>query len=393
VRISRHLARQTRSLWRRGVTFGALAAGLAATEQANARPGTHPLVVSTWDARASSVVVGYRHGSFSGGNLDVVSYHANFSSTSGKLSSQFGLYYLALSEAGNATQRGAAGSATAVFNLPVTRRFDNGLPIAAIDFYVGSAPTAIVSGERNYLTLPLVLGFGVPVTPVKALSITPWFELSPSFNLDTVVHPFAFSAEDAAKYVDLKTGQINLSASAVEEVVSKSVTLETSAGVGARGGLDVNLHVSDYVDLAANASLSSIGTAFSGTRVLYLGAAFVWRWDDIVPAVLPAEKRLINESCEDVELRFRSCPNARKWRSPEELLKLGSPATLAPSSDSPSAPPDSSVSAPAPVPAPAPSSVAPPTPTSDAPPPLPPTGADNPPPPLPPAPAAFPASP
>lgn len=292
-------------------------------------------MVSTWDARASSVVLGYHHGSFSGGGLDVVSYHANFSSTSGKLSSQFGMYYLALSEPNASTSRGAAGSATAVFNLPVARRFDNGLPLAAIDFYVGSAPTALVSGERNYLTLPLVLGFGVPVTPVKALSIVPWFEFAPSFNLDTVIHPFEFTAQDASKYIDLSTGKIKLTSDAVEQVVSKSVTLETSAAISARGGLDLSLHVSDYVDLTAGATLSSIGTAFSGTRVLYLGGGLIWRWDDIVPAVLPAEKRLSHEACEDVEARFRSCPASHKWKSPEELQQPVVPAASGPSAPMP----------------------------------------------------------
>ena len=38
--------------------------------------------------------------------------------------------------------------------------------------------------------------------------------------------------------------------------------------------------------------------------MFYLGGGFIWRWDDIVPAVLPAEKRLLHESCDDVEARF-----------------------------------------------------------------------------------------
>ena len=110
----------------------AFAALMALAPEAAARPGTHPVVVSTWDARASSVVLGYRHGSFDGGGLNEVSYHANFSSTGGKLSSQFGLYYLNTSyDADEPTAHGLSGSATAVFNLPVARRFDNGLPLAA----------------------------------------------------------------------------------------------------------------------------------------------------------------------------------------------------------------------------------------------------------------------
>jgi hypothetical protein len=353
----------------------ALAAG------AHARPGTHPVVVSTWDARASSVVFGYRHGSLDGGSLNMLSYHANFSSTGGKLSSQFGLYYLNLSsDAGDPTAHGLSGSATAVFNLPVTRRFDNGLPLTAIDFYVGSAPTALISGERNYLTLPLTLGFGVPITPVKAISITPWFEFSPSVNLDTEIHDFHIAPSDADKYVTVNqmTGEVKVdfTSSDVEDLIGQTVDLKTSAAIGARAGLDIALHASDYFDFTANVGLSSFGSAFSGTQVLYLGGGLVWRWDDIVPAVLPAEKRLLHESCDDVELRFKSCPNSKNWRSPEETQRLYGPqpganpatAPAVPSTAPAAAPPAPAAPTPSPAPAPAsPNSAPPPAPPpSDA---------------------------
>jgi hypothetical protein len=351
----------------------------ALAPDAGARPGTHPIVVSTWDARASSVVLGYRHGWLEGGGLNEVSYHANFSSTGGKLSSQFGLYYLNLSyDSAEPTAHGLAGSATAVFNLPVARRFDNGLPLAAVDFYLGSAPTALISGERNYLTLPFVLGFGVPVTPAKALTITPWFEFSPSVNLDTEIHSFHITPEDAKKYVDVNTmtGDINVNFTSgdVEELIGKSVDLKTSAAVGARAGLDLALHASDSFDFDLNAALSSFGTAFSGTRVLYVGGGFVWRWDNIVSAVLPAEKRLHNESCEDVEQRFRSCPNSQKWRSPEDVERLygpkpaNTPATVPAPAEVPAQPPSPAPTAPTPAPS-DPSSAPPPA--TDAPAPAP----------------------
>lgn len=347
----------------------AFAALTALAPDAGARPGTHPIVVSTWDARASSVVFGYRHGSLEGGGLNEVSYHANFSSTGGKLSSQFGLYYLNLSsDSSEPTAHGLAGSATAVFNLPVARRFDNGLPLAAIDFYLGSAPTALISGERNYLTLPLAIGFGVPLTPAKAITITPWFEFSPSVNLDTEIHEFHVDPADAGKYVtiDQTTGEVsvNFNSSDVEALIGQSVDLKTSAAVGARAGLDLALHASDYFDFTVDASLSSFGTAFSGTQVLYLGGGFIWRWDDIVPAVLPAEKRLLHESCDDVELRFQSCPNSKKWRSPEETERLYGPKPgAAPVS------PATNTAAPTPaMPAPPPTPVTPAPPPTDSPP-------------------------
>lgn len=361
----------------------ALMSGLLASEVASARPGTHPIVVNTWDSRASSVVLEYHKGLLDGGGMNVISYHANFSSTGGRLSSQFGLYYLNFSEASMPTAHGLAGSATAVFVLPVASRFENGLPRAAIGLYVGSAPTALISGERNYVSVPFVFGFGVPLSPAKAITITPWFELSPSVNLDTVIHSYDFSNENPLDYIDPATGELKLTSADVERVLSKSVDLEFGFGVGARGGIDLALHASDYFDFAVNASMSSVGTAFSGTRVVYLGGGFVWRWDDIVPAVLPAEKRLLNESCEDVEARFRFCPNSHKWRSPDELQQKFGPTEIKPPT-TPSSPAPTP-SAPTPItPPPAAAPVAPASPPATA---LPPAATTpEPPPPAPPAP-------
>lgn len=377
---------------RAALTASALIGSVFCASEASARPGTHPIVVHTWDARASSVVLEYERGLLDGGGMNVVSYHANFSSTGGRLSSQFGLYYLNFSEASNPTAHGLAGSATAVFSLPVASRFENGLARAAIGLYFGSAPTALISGERNYVTVPFVFGFGVPVSPAKAITITPWFEFSPSVNLDTVIHSYDFSNVNPLDYYDPATGTVKkLTASDVEKILKDSVDLEFGFKVGARGGLDIALHASDYFDLALNASMSSVGTAFSGTRVVYLGGGFVWRWDDIVPAVLPADKRLLHESCDDVETRFRSCPNARKWRSPEEIQRQFGPTEMKAPAPAPTAPTTVPAATPAPVTTPqpieAPASVAAPAPYAPAPPPPPPAA---PTPAAPPAPAAPP---
>jgi hypothetical protein len=319
---------------------------------AAARPGTHPIVVSTWDSRASSVLLQYRHGMLDDGSFNTVTYEANFSSTSGKLSSQFGLHYLNFSEGDETTAHGLSATATALFNLPVASRFDNGLARAAIAFYVGSAPTALVSGQRNYLSIPIVLGVGVPISPARPISITPWFEFSPGANLDTVIHEFELSNVNPDDYVT--PDGIELTEEDVEQVLRDSVELDVSASVGARAGLDLALHASDAFDLTASASISSVGTAFSGARVIYLGGGFVWRWDDIVPAVLPADKRLLYESCDAIEERFRACPNARRWKRPDE--NSAPPARAA----EPSPPPPTPAS-PDPAPAPLPPTMAPPS--------------------------------
>lgn len=303
-----------RALCRSSLAIG-LGLAVSFARPAEARPGTHPIVVSTWDPRASSVLLGYRRGIFDGGGFNIVSYQANFSATSGFLSSQFGLHYSSFEESGAPTAHGLAASAVALFAFPVAPRFENGLARAALGFYVGSAPTALVSGERNYLSIPFVFGLGVPLSPSSAVTLTPWFELSPGANLDTVIHAFEVTDVNPADY--LTPSGIRLTQDDVEQVVRESVDLDVSATVGARGGLDLAVHVSDSVDLGANAALSTLGTAFSGSTVIYLGGGFVWRWDQIVPAVLPAHRRLLHESCDAIEERFRSCPNVRKWRPVE----------------------------------------------------------------------------
>jgi hypothetical protein len=170
---------------------------LAFTSQAWALAGTHPIVVSSWDARASNVSLEYRHGFMKGGGFNDVAYNADFSSTTGTLSAQFGLHYVNfIAKEGDPTAHGLAATATALFHLPLTRRLDNGLPTVGLVFHVGSAPTTLVSGSLNYVTIPLVLGVGVPLSPSKIITFTPWFELSPSVNLDTEVKPYELDPAD-----------------------------------------------------------------------------------------------------------------------------------------------------------------------------------------------------
>ena len=326
-------------------------------------------------------MLAYRHGFMKGGGFNDVAYNANFSSTSGQLSAQFGLHYESFA-AGHSepTAHGLAGTATAVFELPITSRLDNGLPTVALGLYVGAAPTALISGSLNYVTIPAVLGAGLPVTPAKAVTFTPWFELSPSVNLDTEIHPYQFSPADAAAVVDPATGKVSLTQADVQNVVSKSVELKTGVAAGFRGGLDLALHLSDYVDFAGDFAVSSAGSAFKGPTVVYVGGALVWRWDDIVPAVLPAERRLLRESCDDIESRFRTCPNSERWKAPPSQpvsppngatnpAPFASPAPPAPAAPPPAAPaaaprPTPSPARPAPAAAPTP---APPPPTTPQP--------------------------
>lgn len=361
---------------------------------AEARPGTHAPAISTWDTRASSVVPGFTIGLLSGGHLDFFSYNANFSSTSGNLSSQFGLHYVNYKEnAERSSAHGVSGGAVALYSRPMGERFDNGVPKIALATYFGGVPVAVISGQYNYLSVPLVIGLGVPISPSKWMTFTPWFEVSPSFNLDTVINSYDFSLAGSTSTIDPVTGKVSLSQSDVEKIVKDAVKVDTSFAVGARAGLAFAAHVNDLADLNLTASASSVGSTFKGTFVAYVGAGLTFRWDDIVPAVLPGETRVLKESCEVIENRFKQCPTAKKIiddfrkkedegkkkdddlkkkddelkkkddelkKRDEEIKRLSTQlANPSPSSSSTSVP----YAPPAPVPPPAPAPPAPPAPT------------------------------
>ena len=141
---------------------------------ASATAGTHAPAVSTYDTRASSIVFAYRRGFGSGGSFNTFSYNANFTSTTGRLSAQFGIHYVNYAAPSSAVvAHGVAGSGVAVMVFPITDRYADGVPRAALALHLGGVPTAYISGERNFLTLPFVLGFGVPLSPAKFVTITP----------------------------------------------------------------------------------------------------------------------------------------------------------------------------------------------------------------------------
>ena len=143
-----------------------------------------------------TVVLAYRHGSSDAGGFNTFSYNANFTNTTGKLSAQFGIHYVNFaSKQNDATAHGVGASGVAVFVFPVAGRYPDGVPKAAFAFDVGVIPTVYVSSERNYLTLPLAIGFGVPLSPARAVTFTPWFEIAPSANLDTVFRPAQISVD------------------------------------------------------------------------------------------------------------------------------------------------------------------------------------------------------
>ncbi len=353
--------RNRASVWL-GVALG-LGACLV-SRAGSAAAGTHPASVSTYDTRASSVVFSYRHGFSEAGDFNTASYNANFTSTSGRLSAQFGLHYVNFNQKDfDAVAHGVAGSGVAVYSLPVMDRYEDGVPKAALAFHLGGVPTAFVSGEHNFLTLPFVLGLGVPLSPSRFFTITPWYELAISVNADSVISTDDIPIDESWIRTDPTGRPISLSPDAVNQALAQGVTMDVSVAVPMRFGVEAALHATRTVDFNLYGMFSTLGAAFSGRSVATIGGSFLVRWDDIAPAVLPAKKE--DESCEAVERRFRACPVSQQWLSPEQQRQQSSapassaPQPAAPQSAPPAAPPPSATSTPPSAPPSTPASAAP----------------------------------
>jgi hypothetical protein len=341
----------------------------AAAGRASATAGTHAPSVSTYDTRASSVVFAYRHGFSDAGSFNTFSYNANFTSTSGRLSAQFGIHYVNFQEAGADTRaHGVAGSGVAVLEFPVAGRYDDGVPKAAFALHLGGVPTAYISGERNFLTVPFVLGFGFPISPSRFVTFTPWYELAFSANVDTIVRPEGVSidtTDPSVVTIDPNTHMATLKQEAVQNALAKGVTVDVGVSVPMRFGLEATVHLGKTVDLNLYGMFSTLGGAFSGDSVKTVGASLLFRWDDVVPAVLPKPVVVEHESCEITERRFRACPSSHFWLTPEQRGQVPVPDSTPapPAAPAPSlspAPTEANVpTAPRPAPAPA---AGPPTP-------------------------------
>ena len=293
---------------------------------ARALPGTHAPAISTYDTRASSVVLAYRHTASDAGPFNTFSYNANFSNTTGILSAQFGIHYVNFdAKANDSTAHGVGASGVALFVFPVAGRWADGVPKAAIAFDVGAVPTVYVSGQRQYVTLPLVLGLGVPLSPHKAITLTPWFEASLTANLDTVFKTTDITVDPSWVTVtpnaNNTSANVSLKDGAIEEAVKKGVTIDAGFVVPLRAGLEGSIHLSESVDFNLYTSIATLGGGFMGSSAFTLGAGLGYRWDAIVPAVLPVERRLQREDCDAIEARFRSCPGSQRWLTPEERAK------------------------------------------------------------------------
>jgi hypothetical protein len=343
------------------IAGGVFVASLA--HPALAKPGTHGPSISSWDTRASSVEIGFRPGFLSGGHFDILSYSANFTATNGILNSQFGIHYLNVRPgAGESVMHGLSATAIALFDYPVADRFEDGTPKAAVAFYIGAAPAALVSGRKSFVSIPFPIGLASPWSPARQVSITPWFEIAPGVNLDTEIkeQTIALSPTEFNTMTTPTGTSVALTDSAINKILDKAVDFKVTGTVGMRAGLDFAFRLDDSVDFAVNGMLGSLGGAFGGTFVGWVGGGLVFRWDKVVPAVLPPDQRLLNEDCTDVEARYRAC---RTTGSPN---LSPAPSNVPPPSAPPAYPQYPQYNPPPPSPAAPPPSPAPPPPGTGA---------------------------
>jgi hypothetical protein len=303
----------------RAFAFGCLAllATLSTALVGHALPNTHGPAISTWDPRGSSVVFGLGGGVTGDGSFAFKSYNANFSSSSGVLSAQFGVHYVTFrNRDGAELARGASAGGVALINLPLTPRYENLLPRTSFAFYVGGVPTALISGQLNYISVPLVLGMGLPYSPIPQLTLTPWVELSPGLNFDT--HIEAVATNDAIQSAMDGT----LTRDEVEDLVRDGLQIERRTTLGKRAGLSIAGHLGERVDIDVDWML---GAGHGGA--MSLAAALVVRWDTLVPAV--AHERVDeDEDCDAIAARYhRHCPLRRPASAAPAAAGTAAPAS------------------------------------------------------------------
>lgn len=327
---------------------------LAVSALANAKPGTHAPAVATWDTRASSVVLGGGLGVAGAATYNHGSYYANFTNTSGVLSSQFGVHYVGQREPDLGSEKspalyGASGTATAVFNFPLAGRYDDGLQRLGLGMYLGGAPTVLISGPQNFLSAPLVAGFGLPWSPAKFITITPWIEGSFSLDLDSRLKKVKYDPSLAKDYVSVDQDKLNAAIAAAtadgnatqeelakavadattidftaddaRKVVGDLVELDFGAHLGARAGLMLSMHAGTTLDFNINLMQTWLGTAFGSGNATVLGASVLLHWDAVVPGALPPDKRLEREPCDAVERRFKTCNESYEWLRPPDAKR------------------------------------------------------------------------
>ena len=252
----------------------ALIVWVAAPQAVLARTGESAPTIATWDTRASSLGFSYLEGLYAGGHMRFASYFTTFSSTTGRLSSQFGLHSLGYGE-GTSSAHGMGGTITGLYAIPLTARKPNGLPWVAIAPYGGLSPAAMVSGDFAAVAIPAHVGLGLPISPLDWLTVTPWLEAAVGLGLELNVDRKAI--DDVANGV---TKPENAKA-------SELIRLNSGLYFGSRFGLNAAFHVGKRIDFQVSGMGNWLSQPTSDGFVFMAGAALLWHWDEVVPGVLP----------------------------------------------------------------------------------------------------------
>jgi hypothetical protein len=314
----------------------AFAAASSISLGAEARPNTHAPAISTWDPRASSVVFALGRSVSGEGSFTFTSYNANFSSTNGVLSAQFGVHYTTFKDTEDGpTARGVSAGGVALISLPLSSRFENGVPGSAFAFYIGGVPTAMFSGQLNFISVPLVLGVGLPFSPSEYVTFRPWVELSPGLNFDTRIQAISTDAAIQSAMDGTLTRQ------EVEALVDEGLNIQQQTTVGKRAGVSIGVHLGERVDFDANLML---GAGHQGA--LSLGAGLVLRWDRMVHELAPDRRDADRErgsedadaereSCEALAARYHRTCRLRGAAAPRATPAMTTPSTTTPSTTRP----------------------------------------------------------
>lgn len=257
-----------------------LLAWSASVPTAQARPGLLPAMTTTEDTRASTIGLQYGALFSDRGSGHTASYLSNFSSTTSKVSAQFGLHFLLFDDAERDRMWGFAGSSMTQFSKPIRPRFDNGVPRLTMQIAPGLVPTVLVGPRHVEIDLPLVLRLSLPASPVPWLTFTPWAEAGVQLHFDGSVTQQALDQGGAAaggEWSDLEDVPTRFS-----DVVSYELRM---GGLG-RGGLKVTAHVG-RLDLILHATASTLSTDGTLGWLVHAGGGLRVRWDKVVPHVLP----------------------------------------------------------------------------------------------------------
>ena len=247
--------------------------------------------------------------------LQHLSYNANFTSTSGRLSAQFGIHYVNFKEAdADARAHGVAGSGVAVLEFPVAGRFEDGVPKAAFALHLGSVPTAFISGERNFLTVPFCSAWLAISRHARHLSScrSGSAPRDPSCgpNASRSTHSYVRSTPNGKASPRNVPGRARSEGRAIES----GSRCRASRLTDLPPGQNRRHHL--YACLEARWRLSATTST--------VGASLLFRWTTSSGGAAAAGRDRARELAKP-RGRFRACPNARFWLTPEHRGQTTTP--------------------------------------------------------------------